>query len=226
MVLNAYDASAVEVSLVLREKFGGEVGVVLIGPTTAKETILRALAMGADSATHFVVENAETLDSYCFACILRDHFLVTPYDIILCGKQAQDTDAGLTGSMLAEMLGLPYASSAIGLDIADELFVVTRQGDTGSETITLSTPCLITCSNDMNEPRIPSLKGTMAARKKEITVISLQQLPAIMTGVVSLDPMPTRSRGELIAGESVDEQVTTLVDRLYNSAKVLQSLSA
>ncbi|NND70708.1 MAG: electron transfer flavoprotein subunit beta/FixA family protein, partial [Rhodothermales bacterium] len=103
MVLNAYDASAVEEALVLRDKVGGSINLVLIGPEKASETIRKALAMGTDDATHIVADDAE-FDSRTYADILAGHFQNTDYDVILCGKQAQDTDAGLTGPMLAALL--------------------------------------------------------------------------------------------------------------------------
>ena len=114
-VLNAYDASAVEEALVIRDAVGGEVDLVLIGPTDATETIRKALAMGADSAVH-IVTDAEP-DSHAASKILADHFADSTYDVILTGKQAQDTDAGLTGSMLAELLDLSYATNAVGLEV-------------------------------------------------------------------------------------------------------------
>lgn len=220
MVLNAYDASAVEECLVLREKYGGEIRLVCIGPESAAETIRKALAMGADEATHIVVEPGAALDSMAIANVLADHFGDVDYDVIACGKQSQDTDAGLTGSMLAELLDLPYATNAIGLDVADGL-IVTRQGDTGREIIRLPTPCLVTCSNDMNDPRIPTLKGIMAAKRKSINTRALEgDVPASPTSVIGFEPVPSRSPGQILDGDAAvvaDE----LVSRLRDEAKVI-----
>ncbi|HYE95467.1 MAG TPA: electron transfer flavoprotein subunit beta/FixA family protein, partial [Rubricoccaceae bacterium] len=102
VVLNAYDASAVEEALVLTEKHGGEVEVVLIGPERAAETIRKALAMGAARGAHLVVPEWTEIDSAAVSRLLADFFRERPYDVILTGKQAQDTDAGLGGAMLAE----------------------------------------------------------------------------------------------------------------------------
>ncbi|HYW35334.1 MAG TPA: electron transfer flavoprotein subunit beta/FixA family protein, partial [Balneolaceae bacterium] len=104
MNLNAYDASAVEEALVLTEENEGEVEVVSVGPDKAQETIRKALAMGADKATHIKTNGDENFDSACYAAILASFFEDKEYDFIACGKQSQDTDAGLTGSMLAERL--------------------------------------------------------------------------------------------------------------------------
>ncbi|MDX1618871.1 MAG: electron transfer flavoprotein subunit beta/FixA family protein, partial [Balneolaceae bacterium] len=158
MILNAYDASAVEEALVLAEAHDGEVEVVSVGPAKASETIRKALAMGADKAVHIRTSGEGRFDSATYAEILATYLKDNEYDVISCGKQSQDTDAGLTGGMLAEKLGLPYATNAVGLQIEEGTLVVKRQGDSGQEMIELPPPCLVTCSNDMNEPRIPSLK--------------------------------------------------------------------
>ena len=106
-VLNAYDASAVEEALVLKEAHGGEVVVVSVGLAKAAETLRKALAMGADSAVLISTENVEAtlgMDSSSFAKVLAAYFSKQSYDALFFGKQSQDTDAGLTGSMVAELL--------------------------------------------------------------------------------------------------------------------------
>lgn len=224
LVLNAYDASAVEEALVLTGAHGGSVDLVLVGPDSAKETIRKALAMGADSATHIQLAEVADLDSYAVASILADHLKGSSYDVIAVGKQSQDTDAGLAGSMLAERLGLPYASNAVALaaDPARARLVVTRQGDSGQEILELRMPCVVTCSNDMNDPRIPSLRGIMDAKKKPV----LDAAPAPvatsrpMTHVRSFEPVPPRDPGQILQGDP-EELVGQLVDRLANEAKAL-----
>jgi len=176
MVLNAYDASAVEEALVLTEQHGGEVEVVLVGQQKATETIRKALAMGADKATHIVTDEDSSFDSGTYARILSKFFANKEFDVLSLGKQSQDTDAGLTGSMVAQHLQLPYATNAVGLTYENEKLVVKRQGDAGQEIIELPTPCAVTCSNDMNEPRIPNLKGIMASKRKPIETVELDSL--------------------------------------------------
>jgi electron transfer flavoprotein beta subunit len=224
MVLNAYDASAVEEALVLREAHGGAVDLVLVGPSTASETIRKALAMGADAATHIVTNDEDELDSFGVATILASFFGERSYDVIACGKQSQDTDAGLTGSMLATLLDLPYASNAVGLSIEDGSLVVTRQGDVGQEILALRAPCLVTCSNDMNDPRIPTLKGIMAAKKKEIATTTPAELGASgvtsRTTVIRIEEIPDREPGEMLEG-SPEEAAAELVHRLRGQSKVI-----
>ena len=212
-ILNAYDASAVEEALVLTAAHGGEVDVLLIGPERAAETVRKALAMGAARGTHLVVSEDAELDSGAVSAILARHLEGNEYDVIATGKQAQDTDAGLAGSMLAERLGLPYATNAVGLAAEDGTLVVTRQGDAGQEIIALPTPCLVTCSNDMNDPRIPNLKGIMAAKKKTIDTQPVADLPAAAVRVLRYEPVPTREPGQKLDGEPA-EQAADLVRRL------------
>ena len=220
VVLNAYDASAVEEALVLTEQHGGEVDVVLIGPERATETLRKALAMGAAKGTHLVVAEDAELDSASVSKLLAAFFEEAGYDVVLTGKQAQDTDAGLGGSMLAERLGLPYATNAVGLAQEGETLVVTRQGDTGQEVIALPTPCLVTCSNDMNDPRIPSLKGVMGAKRKPIDSRPTADIPAVQVRTLRYEPLPTREPGRHIEGEP-HEQVAEVVRLLETEASVL-----
>lgn len=213
MVLNAYDASAVEQALVINETSGDEIDLVLIGPSSATETIRKALAMGATNASHIVVENVSDLDSYAIAHLLADHLKGTSYDAILTGKQSQDSDSGLAGGMLAELLGLPYATNAVGLEESGGDLKVTRQGDTGQEMLVLKTPCLVTCSNDMNNPRIPSLKGIMGAKRTPINTAPAGTVKLSVTTVTNTFPPAGRPPGLKMEGEP-EELVAQLMAKL------------
>ncbi len=223
-ILNAYDASAVEESLVLKEAHGGEIEVVLIGPEKAKETIRKALAMGADKATHILIDNDTAPDSYSFASTLSAFFKDKEYEYIFCGKQAQDTDAGLTGSMLAEFLNLPYTTNAVGLNLEGNVLTVKRQGDGGQEIIELPSPALVTCSNDMNEPRIPNLKGIMQSKRKPVETLSLADLGVeisedqIKTRILSFEEKPARKPGKKYEGEpdEIAREIAQLLDTKEN----------
>lgn len=226
MILNAYDASAVEEALVLKEKYGGEVEVVSVGPSKASETIRKALAMGADKAVHIQLSEDKDFDSATYATILAAFFQDKEYDVISCGKQSQDTDAGLTGGMLAEKLGLPYATNAVGLDTEDQNVIVKRQGDSGQEIIALPTPCLVTCSNDMNDPRIPSLKGIMQSKKKPLETVELSALGineeelSSDTEVTGYQEKPAREAGKKYEGEP-EEIARTVAKLLDEEANVI-----
>ncbi|MEX0904733.1 MAG: electron transfer flavoprotein subunit beta/FixA family protein [Balneolaceae bacterium] len=223
-ILNAYDASAVEEALVLSEAHGGEVEVVLAGPEKAKETIRKALAMGAAKGTHIVTSGDENYDSFAYANILAEFFRDKEYDFIFCGKQSQDTDSGLTGGMLAELLSLPFTTNAVGLDLSDNVLVVKRQGDAGQEMIEIPAPGLVTCSNDMNDPRIPSLKGIMQSKRKPVDSISLSDLTTdwnsddIKIKIAGYEEKPDREPGKKYEGEpdEIARQVAQLLDTEAN----------
>lgn len=231
MMLNAYDASAVEEALVITEKTGGELEVVIAGPEKARETARKALAMGAGKGNMITLDAELYLDSAGYAEILAAFFKDVEFDVIVCGKQSQDTDAGLTGAMLAEKLQLPYASNAVGMDVdeSSKKVIVKRQGDTGQEVIELPVPCLVTCSNDMNDPRIPSLKGIMQSKRKPFDSFSLEELGInagelaaghVKTRVTGYRNIPGREPGRKLEGEP-EELARQLCDLLDNEAKVL-----
>ncbi len=219
VVLNAYDASAVEAALVLVEAHGGDVEVVLAGPERAGETIRKALAMGADRGTHLVLSDGGDMDSAAAASLLAEYIRGATYDVVLTGKQSQDTDAGLAGGMLAEMLDLPFATNAVGLAREGDSLVVTRQGDAGQEIIVLPTPALVTCSNDMNDPRIPSLKGIMASKKKEVDVRRVDA-PAPVVRILRFESVPERAPGRRLDGEPA-EVAATLATLLHDEARAI-----
>jgi electron transfer flavoprotein beta subunit len=126
--------------------------------------------------------------------------------------------------MLAQLLGLPFAGNAVGLDIVDGALRVTRQGDAAQEIVDLTPPCLVTCSNDMNDPRIPSLKGIMAAKKKAIHDLDAPGLneasSRALTTVVAIEPVPDRPAGTMLEGDPAD-LATNLVLRLRQDARVI-----
>lgn len=222
-ILNAYDASAVEEALVLKEAHGAEVEVVLAGPEKAKETLRKALAMGADRGTHIITDESADFDSFAYAKLLAAFFNDKEYSYISCGKQAQDTDSGLTGSMLAQLLGLPYVTNAVGLSLEEGQLRIKRQGDAGQEIIDLPSPGLVTCSNDMNDPRIPSLKGIMQSKRKPVDTVTAEDLGvegslSASTKILSYEEKPGREPGEKFEGEpdEIAQKVAQLLDTEEN----------
>ena len=220
VVLNAYDASAVEAALVLTEAHGGSVDVILVGPERAGETVRKALAMGAERGTHLVVAEGTELDSAAVAALLADALRDGGYDAILTGKQAQDSDAGLAGAMLAELLGRPYVTNAVGLQQEGDALLVTRQGDAGQELIAVPAPCLVTCSNDMNDPRIPGIKGVMASKKKPIDTRPAANLAAPRVRTLGFESVPDRPAGRRLDGEPA-EVAAQAVRLLHDDARAL-----
>lgn len=224
-VLNAYDASAVEGALQLVEQHGGTVEVVAIGPASVSETIRKALAMGAERAYH-IEADPTGWDAAVVSTVLTAFFRNRTYDAIFTGKQAQDSDAGLTGAMLAEQLDLPYVSNAVELAFEAGRLLVTRQGDAGREVIELALPVLVTISNDMNDPRIPAIRGIMEARRKPVERLTLSDLGLSaeqlqpQTRVTGYRPVPPRAPGRKLEGTPT-EVVCELVRLLREEARVL-----
>lgn len=228
-VLNAYDASCVEEALVLKEKHGAEITLVLIGGESGKEALRKGLAMGADKAFHIQDDALNNCSSHVAAKVLQAFFKDKSYDFILTGKQAQDSDMGLAGGILAGELDLAYVTNAVGLEVEDGKVVVKRQGDEGVEIVHMPMPSLITCSNDMNDPRIPSLKGIMSSKKKPMDVLNLSDLGLSADDVaseqgksttLSFSLPPQRQAGQKFEGDA-ETLVATLMEKLTKEAKVL-----
>ncbi len=165
-IINPYDEFAVEEALKTKEKFGGEVYVVSIGSDANKESIKRALAMGADEG--ILLKTNNQLDSINVAQILTDELKNINPEIIFFGKQSVDYDNSIVGIITAEMLGYNCISVCVSLNISDGKVIAEREIEGGKEVVESSLPIVITTQKGLNEPRYPSLKGIMAAKKKNI----------------------------------------------------------
>jgi electron transfer flavoprotein beta subunit len=228
-ILSKWDENAIEAALALKEKHGGEVTAVSIGPDRAAEALRKALAMGADKAIHVNDPAAEGSDSFAFARILAAVAKKASYDLIICGKQSQDTDMGGTGPMLAALLDLPVVANVIELDAASaQKFTVERQGHAGREVIELTLPAVITANDSLNEPRLASLRGIMQAKKKPFDTLKLGDLglgggdagtAGARVQVVELAPPKGRAAGKKFEGDA-EEITRKVVDLLANEAKI------
>ncbi len=217
-IINTFDEIAVEESLRIRDAGQGfsEVVLVCVGPQTASEQIRSALAMGADRGIHVVTD--ENLDSEQIAHILSAIVKKDQYDLVMMGKQAIDSDSSQTGQRLSHLANLPLASFASKVVIEGEKALVTREVDGGLETIRIKLPAIITTDLRLNEPRLRSLPGIVAAKKKPIEEISLDSIEGhreSRTKVVKLELPPKRAAGKKV--DTVDE----LVSLLKNEAKVI-----
>ena len=232
-VVNPYDEYAVEESIKLKEKFGGEVTIVCLGPDRATESIRTALAMGADKGLHLNDPLFEGSDSYATAKILSKAISQLSYDIILTGKQAVDWDNSQVFSYLAEFLNLPQVSVVVGLEVASDSKSATAKRETEGgekEMIQLPLPAIIACQKDLNTPRFPSLPGIMKAKKKEIKKLGLADLGLTQDEVgvkgsrVKISNYalpPERKAGKIIEGEEPQEICEKLVKLLREEAKII-----
>lgn len=169
-IVNPFDEFAVEEAIRIKEKHGGSVTVITMGPPQAKDALMRCLAMGADRAIHLSDRAFAGSDTLATAYTLALAVRKLKYDIILCGKQAIDGDTAQVGASLAEKLGINQITYAkkVDVDASGKKVLVRRETDEGYEVIEAKFPVLITAIKGLNEPRIPNIMGIMGAKKKEM----------------------------------------------------------
>jgi electron transfer flavoprotein beta subunit len=217
MSMNPFDEIAVEEAVRLKEKgVVTEVIAVSCGVTQCQETLRTAMAIGADRA--ILVETTEELQPLAVAKILKALVDKEQPGLVILGKQAIDDDNNQTGQMLAALAGLPQATFASKIEVADGAANVTREVDGGLETIRVKLPAVVTTDLRLNEPRYVTLPNIMKAKKKPLEVVKPADLgvdvtPRIKTLKVS-EP-PKRSAGIKVP------DVATLVSKLKNDAKVI-----
>ena len=229
-VINAWDESAVEEAVQLKEKNGAETTLVSIGGEENTDIIRRCYAMGIENGIRVDDPALADADVFIIAKVLQKVFEAGDYDLIITGKQAQDTDNGQTGIILAEYLGLPCVSNAIGIEVLDDQHIkVSRLGDTGTEIVELELPAVITVDVSINEPRLPAMRGIMMAKKKPIEVkdlaafgTSIDELgsSAPKSEIIEFTTPEKREGGRKFEGEA-PEITAQVVGLLANEAKVL-----
>jgi electron transfer flavoprotein beta subunit len=234
-VMNPYDEFAVTEALKVRDQFpDSTVTVVSLGPDGFKDTLRSALAMGADRAVHLLDPAFENIDSLGVSYVLAKALRLLKFNLILCGRQAVDDDMSQVGPSLAAFLNVPCVCVVTKLDIEgdeDDGFEarITRQIPGGSEIIDGKLPLLITCQKGLNQPKLPSLKGIIAAKKKEIEVMDAASVnfdPIAMGAEanrvkeVEFALPPKKDKGVLLEGSS-EEAVEQLVQILRDDLKIV-----
>lgn len=215
-VMNPYDEIGIEEAIRLKEKFGGEVTILTLGSDRAENDIRKALAMGADKAVLLKADNY----AGDVAAALATEIKTMPYDLIFLGKQAIDEDGGQMPQILAEMLDLPCATIVVKLDVNVEAktLVAEREIEGGKEVIEMPMPAVIAAQKGLNEPRLPNLKGIMAAKKKPI-----EKKDAITStstySVLGLELPPERPAGKIVG--KGPEAIPELLRLLHEEAKVI-----
>ena len=226
-IVSPYDEFAIEEALRIKEKRGqGEVVAVTLGPDRAKEALRSCLAMGADRAVHLLDSAWDGGDTLTTARAIAALLKQEGPALALFGRQAIDDDMGAVPAQVAELLGWPCASWIMeeAVDAGGTSVRVARQVEGGLEVFDLPLPAVVSAQKGLNEPRYPTLKGIMGAKKKEIKDVKGADLglapePAVLT-VVTLEPLPARPPGRIIQGEVADA-AKELVRALREDAKAI-----
>ncbi|GAA4539659.1 electron transfer flavoprotein subunit beta/FixA family protein [Pseudonocardia xishanensis] len=211
-VLDEIDERAVESALQLKEaNDGSEVTVVALGPDRATDAIRKALSMGADKAVHL---SDEALHGSCAIqttkAIAKVIGTLGEVDLVLAGNEASDGRIGAVPAMVADVLGLPSLTHARELTVEGSTVTVRRETDDGVTILTAELPAVVSVNEKINEPRYPSFKGIMAAKKKPVTTLSLADagidasevgLASATSTVTSSQPKPPKSGGEKVTDE-------------------------
>ncbi|HEU4622505.1 MAG TPA: electron transfer flavoprotein subunit beta/FixA family protein [Burkholderiaceae bacterium] len=217
MSMNPFDEIAIEEAVRLKEKgVATEVVAVSCGVLQCQETLRTAMAIGADRAV--LVETDAKLEPLAVAKLLAAVVAKEQPQLVILGKQAIDDDANQTGQMLAALLDWPQATFASKVEIADGQATVTREIDGGLETLAVTLPAIVTTDLRLNEPRFVTLPNIMKAKKKPLENIKPADLgvdPAPRLSIVKVADPPERKAGIKVP------DVTTLVDKLRNEAKVI-----
>jgi len=217
-ILNPYDEFALEEALRRRDQAGaGEVVAVSLGPAGAQETIRAALAIGADSGVLLQVDRIPA-DGLAVARALAAELKDGGFDLILFGKLAIDDYNHQVGPMVAELLGLPCVTAITHLGLGPGRGTAEREVEGGVEVVEFPLPAVLTTDKGLNEPRLPALKGIMAAKKKPLAVKPVT-LPAGSVEVLGMTLPPERKAGKIV-GEGAGA-VAELVKLLREEAKVL-----
>ena len=229
-IVNPDDKHAVEAALKLREAHGGKVTILTMGPPQAKEAIKECLAMGADEGfllSDMAFGGADALaTSFALAAGIRK---LGEFDLLLCGKQAIDGDTAQVGPELAEHLGIPQLTYACEISAVGNTLKVKRELDDTYEIVEVQLPALVTAVKNLNEPRFPTVKGTMKANRTEIPTLTAADL-GVPVEQLGLKGSPTQVRrvfappvnasGVMVSAETVKDTADLLTSKLID-AKII-----
>ncbi|GAA4921079.1 electron transfer flavoprotein beta subunit [Stackebrandtia albiflava] len=210
-VISELDENAIEAAMALADAGqADEVTVLTVGPDHAVETIRKALSMGPDKAVHVQDDAIAGSCAVTTSAVLAAALGTLEYDLVLCATESTDGAVGGMAQMLGARLGVAAMTGARKLTVDGQKLTVERQTEDGHETLTASTPAVVSVWDSMNTPRYPSLKGIMAAKRKPVTTLSLSDLglapdtvgaAGATSKVVQAEPRPPRSAGQRITDE-------------------------
>src|SRR5436853_5667657 len=224
--LNPYDTHAIEAAMQIRE--GGaapveEIVAVTMGPESAVRALHKAVALGADRSVHRCDEALAGSDVAATGYALAKTLERESPDLVLLGQQSDDGECYTIGAVVAEHLGMPSLTQVIKMDVSSDGLRCERQAEYGYDTVEVKLPAVISVGDAINEPRYPSLKAIMGAKKKQLDTKAAGdvQIEAGMVGedgsrtrVLSINPPPEKEAGEIIEDEDTDETVEKIVSWL------------
>jgi electron transfer flavoprotein beta subunit len=210
VVMNEIDEYAVEEALQIQEAQGGEVTVVSMAPDRGVETIRKALSMGADKAVHLADDALKGSDAVQTSYALAKVLGTLEYDLVICGSEATDSRMSVMAPLLSERLGVPQLSGARKVTVDGGTVRIERQTENGYDVVEAPTPAVVSVVEKINEPRYPSFKGIMAAKKKPLTTLTLADagieadkvgLASAPSQVVDFANKPPRQAGQVVKDE-------------------------
>ena len=219
-VMNPPDNYAIEEAMLIKEKVGVvEVVIVSMGPQRVQKVIREGLSKGADRGIHIETESLQEIDPLYTAKVMAETLKDEKFDLILSGLQSDDSGMGQTGVLLGEILNMSTASLAIQTDIDQNKIRVKRELESGwFQWVELESPASLSIQSGINQPRYPSLKGIMGAKKKEIKVVSAPQVEKKQN--VSEIFVPKKSKETEFIETDIDSTVERIVDILKTEVKV------
>jgi electron transfer flavoprotein beta subunit len=227
-VVNPYDEFAVEEALRIKEVHGGSVTTVSVGPEKATEAIRTALAMGADKGILITDPEASRYDGLTISRILAATLKEIPFDLIIAGQRAVDSDNFQVGPATAEFLNIPHISMVIKQEISNSKIKCHRTVEGGTVILEMPLPALFTTQRGLNEPRYASLPGIMKAKKKPIDIktisdmgLDVDQIKYPMTKIAAMKTPSEKKSGIMITGDSDQAKAAELVRILHEECKVL-----
>jgi electron transfer flavoprotein beta subunit len=211
-IINPYDELALTKALEITEKNSGSVSVITVGEADTEPVIRKALAIGAADAIRV---NAAPKDGFFVAAQIAEQAKSGGFDLILTGRESIDYNGGQVAGLIAELMQIPLINVAMELDADGTTVTATRDIDGGRETLTSSTPCVVSAQKDLCEPRIPNMRGIMMARSKPLNVVD----PIAgydYTTYISYELPPAKTGVKMISADNAEE----LIDLLHNEKKL------
>ena len=206
-LINELDEYAIEEALLIAEAHGGEVTILSMGPQKAAESIRKALSMGCDQAVHVLDDGLAGSDALATSQVIAQALTRIGFDLVILGSESTDARMGVLAAMLSERLGVPQMSLAGQVEIDGPAIRIQRQTDYGYDKVEAALPAVVSVVEKINEPRYPSFKGIMAAKKKPVETLSLADLgidasqvglAAAATEVVDFAQRPPRAAGTIV----------------------------